>query len=170
MKKLIIYIVVFLVIIVSAVVIIKKKNKIADTPADTNSNENIMTADDKIKQFMELAYDHEGFLVDVSGGNASGVANATQVGSEYYMLAELFNLPALQDNFFYEGWVVRQGKNMSVISTGKISTYEDHWLNTFMSDQNLLDHAFYVLTLEPDDGDPAPAAHILEGSLERKGK
>lgn len=106
-------------------------------------------------------------LSDVSGGNAEGTAIADYVGGAYMMTAEFENLPELEDGFFYEGWVVRQGADMSVISSGATQVQADGThLNIFESPDDLTDHTFYVLTLEPDDGDPAPAEHILEGYFE----
>lgn len=40
-------------------------------------------------------------------------------------------------------------------------------MNTYSSGEDLTDHNFYVLTIEPDDGNPAPADHIVEGTLKR---
>lgn len=102
-------------------------------------------------------------LVDVSGGTATGYAGA-YFSDEYYLFAEFEDLPVLEDGYFYEGWVVRQSP-LSVISTGATVISEDMHYNEFSSEEDLTDHDFYVLTLEPDDGDPAPAAHILEGTM-----
>jgi hypothetical protein len=52
-------------------------------------------------------------------------------------------------------WIVRQDP-LSVISTGRLEKDNEGYANVFKSDKNLTDHDFYVLTLEPDDGDPAP--------------
>ncbi len=109
-----------------------------------------------------------GTLEDVTGGDALGVAIAHwyEDESRYQLLASSSTLPALEDGFFYEGWVVRADPQ-SVISTGALEQGETGaWVNDFSSDENLTDHVRYVLTLEPDDGDPAPAEHILDGTLE----
>jgi len=38
-------------------------------------------------------------------------------------------------------------------------------MNNFTSDIDYSSYDFYVLTLEPNDGDPAPADHIVEGAV-----
>lgn len=116
---------------------------------------------------MEEAMKYVGNLEDVTGNNAYGVATASFDEVTGYDLSVIFgDLPDLEPNFFYEGWVVRRGENMSVISTGALEMDESgEYMNTYTSETDLTDHDFYVLTLEPDDGDPAPAAHILEGTM-----
>lgn len=110
-------------------------------------------------------YELSGSLSDVTGGNASGFAAATFAGDTYKLYAEFQDLPELEDGYFYEGWVVRNSP-LSVISTGATTNEDGLEINVFESDEDLSDHLFYVLTLEPDDGDPAPAAHVLEGTME----
>ena len=105
-------------------------------------------------------FDFKADLVDVSGGNATGVASAA-FDEEYLLIAEFEGLPHPEEGYFYEGWVVRQSP-LSVLSTGKAERSLGDYENAFKSDEDLTDHDFYVLTLEPDDGDPAPAKHILE--------
>ncbi len=103
------------------------------------------------------------FLDDVTGGDASGVAKVVS-DSPYEMEASFENLPAIAEDFFYEGWVVRQDP-LSIISTGPTEEVDGAIVNTFSHSEDLSDHTRYVLTLEPDDGDPAPAAHVVEGDF-----
>lgn len=98
-----------------------------------------------------------------TGDNASGVASAVFDG-QYKLVATFDNLPDPVGTDFYEGWVVRKG-NFNVISTGKLERDNGVYVNNFTDSRDLLDHNFYVLTLEPDDGDPAPADHIVEGDI-----
>jgi hypothetical protein len=100
-------------------------------------------------------------LKDVTEGSASGKASAGFEKGEYKLSAEFSGLPELDDGYFYEGWVVRKSGELSVLSTGKVVDNK----NIFVSDKDLTDHNFYVLTLEPDDGNPDPAEHILEGEF-----
>ena len=108
-----------------------------------------------------------GTLQDVTGGQATGNALVDyfeDIG-RYDLLVYTDNLPELEEGFFYEGWVVRK-LPLSVISTGPLTKESaSEWTNVYTSDTNLTDHVSYVLTLEPDDDDPAPAEHILEGEL-----
>jgi hypothetical protein len=107
-----------------------------------------------------------GVLEDVSGGSATGDVQVTQESNKYTLIAEFQGLPELEEDFFYEGWIVRQGENLSVISTGEV-LYENTGsvVNRFTAERDLADHDFYVLTLEPRDNDPEPAEHILEGRV-----
>lgn len=112
-----------------------------------------------------------GDLIDVTKGgkgNGSGIAQASFKNKQYQLVARFKNLPEPNGTDFYEGWIVRKGLNFSVLSTGKAIKENGEYINVFSSDKDLTDHDFYVLTLEPDDGDPAPAAHILEGTLKLK--
>jgi hypothetical protein len=61
---------------------------------------------------------------------------------------------------------VVQKEPFKFISTGKIEQTQGMQVNTFSSSTDYSNYDLYVLTLEPDDGDPAPADHILEGTLE----
>jgi len=110
-------------------------------------------------------FSHAGTLEDVTDGNASGNAKARFANGKYEMVALFNNLPALQDDYFYEGWVV---KGRSVISTGEAVQKDGVWVNVYTNNKDLTDHEFYVLTLEPRDGDPAPAGHVLEGNITKK--
>lgn len=97
---------------------------------------------------------------------ASGVAEAKYEDNKYTLRVELLDLPELDDDYFYEGWVVRKGASMDVISTGEAHMQADGTvLNIYESSVDLIDHDFYVLTLEPRDDNPAPADHILEGTF-----
>lgn len=104
-----------------------------------------------------------GDLEDVSGGSSSGNAGASYNDGRYHLYAKFVDLPNPPEGFFYEGWVVN--KPFSVLSTGEVKRNYGEYINSFDSEEDLLDHTFYVLTIEPDDGDPAPADHILEGTM-----
>ncbi|MFH1508835.1 MAG: anti-sigma factor [bacterium] len=125
-----------------------------------------MTDEDK-DEMDEIEYDYEGTLEDVSDSNATGFVKADFTNNTYMLLATFENLPDLEEGYFYEGWVVRNSP-LSVVSTGKVEKKDDVYTNMYSSAQGLIDHKFYVLTLEPDDGDLAPADHILEGNLSKK--
>lgn len=125
--------------------------------------------------------EYYGKLDDVSGGEGTGYVSANFVPAnegvlgvdKYYLEVTMENIPEAEEGFFYEGWLVRANtaedgeNNASVISTGEaiFSTDDTALLNNFESEEDLTDHTLYVLTLEPDDGDPAPAKHILEGVI-----
>ncbi|MFC1649291.1 anti-sigma factor [Patescibacteria group bacterium] len=113
----------------------------------------------------EIDYDFTGTLSEIGGGcGCSGMAHAKYDSGGYVVAAEFENLPELEQGYFYEGWVVRKSPQ-SVISTGKLAKSDGKYTNVYPSEKDLTDHDFYVLTIEPDDGDPAPAEHVLEGTL-----
>jgi hypothetical protein len=111
-------------------------------------------------------YEYTTDLIDVNNGNATGTVYAKQKDNNYMLYATFENLPKLNDDFFYEGWIVRKSP-LSVLSTGKTFIEDGQHQNNFLAEGDLTDHDFYVLTLEPNDGDPAPADHILEGTLSK---
>ena len=112
-------------------------------------------------------------LEDVTGGasvrgivtnNTSGIAMTILEDGRYSLTVTFANLPDPTGDDFYEGWVVRSDP-FEAISTGKLENIDGVWQNTFVSETDLTDHLRYVLTVEPNDGDPAPADHILEGDF-----
>ena len=112
-----------------------------------------------------MTYQFSGPLQDVSGGKSTGVAKSNFEDGSYSLVATFENLPEPTGTDFYEGWIVRQGTTFNVISTGKAVVEDGQYRNEYVANEDLTDHSFYVLTLEPDDGDPAPAGHILEGTM-----
>lgn len=159
---------------------------------NSSSNDEVMpTSDDGMKETVlieegTLVQDHSSeemekveksiydgtepvLLTDVSGGKAIGQAwivvdTAINVTS-HRMVAQ--NLPVPLNGDFYEGWIVSSPTAPGgVLSTGVMLQQEDGtWLLDYGVDQALPEHKTIVLTLEPDDGDPAPAEHILEGKF-----
>jgi hypothetical protein len=157
-------IIIILVVIIALAIgffIQKKKTPSIDTGVQ-------VVTDVNVDEMMVQQYTHQGTLDDVSGGSSSGVAKAI-FDNTYKLLVEFENLPPLSSDFFYEGWIVNKNPlKFDVISTGALIEKNGALINTYMSQNDLTDHDFYVLTLEPDDGDPAPAEHILEGTLSTK--
>jgi len=133
--------------------------------------------EEKVERVSEFIYNWEGELEDVTkgadvlgvntGGNSTGIAKAG-FDNGYKMMATFEGLPDPNGTDFYEGWVVRRSGGFNVISSGKLEKIDGKYVNTFESEEDLTDHNFYVLTIEPDDGNPAPADHVLEGTLEKK--
>jgi hypothetical protein len=77
------------------------------------------------------------------------------------------DLPAPINGSFYEGWIVTKGKNPRVVSTGKAILEKGEFINDFTLKADYNDNASYILTLEPNDGNSAPADHILEGKIQK---
>ncbi|MBT4723269.1 hypothetical protein HN958_01215 [Candidatus Falkowbacteria bacterium] len=114
----------------------------------------------------EVQYDYSADLEDVTGGLLTGKAYAQLTDNQYTLFAYFNDLPEITDEFFYEGWIVRKSP-LSVLSTGKAFIENGRYENNYVAEGDLTDHDFYVLTVEPDDGDPAPADHVLEGTLRK---
>lgn len=131
--------------------------------ADTNSQP---TAD-------QSRYQLSGPLKDVTvgavrgistGGRGGGTAKAKFENGKYSLLATFSDLPDPKNGDFYEGWVVRRSP-FKFISTGRAEKVGGVYSNSFRSDSDLRPFDLYVLTLEPNDGNPAPADHIVEGVM-----
>ena len=120
-----------------------------------------------------VEYQQEAILDDVTNaenllgvqfdGTSRGIARALVNESEYVLVAEFENLPELDDSLFYEGWVV--GGAEGIVSTGALVLENGIFTNTYTDERDLSDSKRYVLTLEPNDGDPAPADHVVEGDF-----
>lgn len=72
-----------------------------------------------------------------------------------------------QGDDFYEGWLVQKSP-FKFISTGELKKEDGKYVNHFESSIDYTSYDFYVLTLEPNDGDDAPADHIFEGTVMMK--
>lgn len=152
--------------------VIENNNKMVGAP---RVDEDIKAVDtDTTMEMKELLYQYSGTLTDVTNGEeirgintqgeATGIAKSNWDGSQYLLLATFENLPEPTGGNFYEGWIVREDP-FEFISTGRAEMVDGIYTNAYRSDQDLTEYNMYVLTIEPDDGDPAPAEHILEGTM-----
>lgn len=132
-----------------------------DATEDVDANE---TTEAIKQESSQMDYMYKGDLDPVDGSNSSGVAMASFKDGEYMMRAEIRDLPDPEEGFFYEGWVVRK-EPFAFISTGELEKEGDAWINVYNSSTDYTDYNRYVLTIEPDDGDPAPADHVVEGDM-----
>lgn len=150
----------------------EEKDEMSGAP---QADESLKAVDEETAMEMkELLYTYSGDLADVTGGNevrgvntegqAKGLAKSNWDGSQYLLIATFENLPEPANDDFYEGWIV-QKEPFQFISTGKLEMVDGVYTNAYRSDQDLTSYDFYVLTIEPNDGDPAPADHILEGTM-----
>jgi hypothetical protein len=171
MKKITTLLIILIVIILATLYIGK------DSPQDISTTETSNTETTATPVSNDLEWDIQGSISDVTDGvvrniNTEGLAKGTAQASfsektkKYNLLVTIENLPDPDGDDFYEGWVVRRGENFSVISTGSVEKVNDVYTNNYEAELDLLDHDFYVLTLEPNDGDPAPADHIAEGVMQ----
>jgi len=120
---------------------------------------------DESEEAMMLKYDQMASLVGVGGYQASGKAYL-QLATPSKASASFEGLDEPEDGFFYEGWLVVPSP-LSFISTGEVVADEHGvYRNDFTSEDDLSVYTKYILTIEPDDGDPAPAEHVVEGDFE----
>lgn len=104
-------------------------------------------------------------LADVTTGGSFGLAFSKFEKGAYTLVSKMGNLPELSEGSHYEGWIVQRGDEMHVMSVGKAIKNEDQFIIVFKSTEDLTSYDFFVLTLEPDENNPAPAGHILEGTF-----
>ncbi len=122
--------------------------------------------------------EHVSYLEDVTGGEdipgyspeeeAFGTVVISEKNGVYMLNADFENLPVLGDGFFYEGWLVDTSTGGSVTSTGEAVLNKNgvHVNEATFDNVAIMMYKRYVLTLEPRDGDPALATHILAGPLD----
>lgn len=106
-----------------------------------------------------------GAMNGVNSHPANGVAISHYFEDGTYLHTMDLNVELPKDGFFYEGWLVREGEDP--VSTGHLrSLFGDvrHRME-FEVDRDLRDRMNVVVTLERDDGDPAPAEHVAEGMM-----
>ena len=139
---------------------------------ETDSDK-MMKEDEVMEEKAMIEYSHMANLVDVTDGNillsgartneaTSGEAKMVFDG-EYKMVATFNEIPDPGPDHFYEGWIVIPSSRF--ISTGKVEQVDGVYTNTFSSPEDMTEYTKYVLTLEPDDNDPAPAEHIVDGDF-----
>lgn len=105
-----------------------------------------------------------GALSEVEGYRANGVTQSHMFEDDFYLHTVTLNIEPAPDGYFYEGWLVN---GSSIVSTGHLSNpFGDvrHSLR-FESAKEYSAYTKVVITLEPDDGNPAPAVHVAEGTL-----
>ena len=143
------------------------------TGEPTDDEMMIETDENDLDAMKEITYQYEGELSDVTkrevrdintGGEAVGIAKSNYDGAQYSLLATFENLPTPTSDDFYEGWIVQKDPFM-FLSTGIVRKIGGVYTNIYKSRQDLTNYDFYVLTIEPNNGDPAPADHILEGTM-----
>ena len=106
-----------------------------------------------------------GAMGGVNEHPANGVALAHYFENGTYLLTVDLNIELPPDGFFYEGWLLDEGKDP--VSAGHFrSVFGDvrHRLE-FETDEDFRGSLNVIVTVEPDDGNPAPAEHVAEGTM-----
>lgn len=128
----------------------------------------------KQQELNSMTLEYVGTLEDVTEGEttrglntnnkAGGTAQFQFVDGEFSLKATFNNLPEPINDDFYEGWLVRRSTG-DFITTGKANLENGIFTNFYTSTTDYTDYDYYVLTIEPNDGDPALDLHIVEGML-----
>ena len=100
----------------------------------------------------------------VTSAEALGHASVSYADGDFTLHAEFDGLTDPINGDFYEWWLVQKSP-FKFISTGELKKVDGNYLNHFESSTDFRSYDFYVLTLEPNDWDPAPADHIFEGTV-----
>lgn len=118
------------------------------------------------KQAIDNVFERVGaeltLLTDVSGGNGLGTAFRATDQGKFYFKVEASGLAPLEKGFFYEGWLVGPD---GFFSTGRLAAGEGTGKLYYQVDEDKTNFSGVVITLESEDGNPAPDKHILEGSF-----
>jgi len=103
-------------------------------------------------------------LKDVTGNNATGKAWIAYEDGKTYHKVVAKNMPELQNEDFYEGWLTKDPSSLGFFSTGKMyfDKTENAWILEYEVDEDKSEYPNVVITLEPNDDNPAPAKHIIE--------
>lgn len=148
-------------------------------PVDTETKTVEAEEKEVIQEVVEI-YQYSGDLEDVlsktalikqrgllRSGVMSGIAKYRYENEIYDLYVEFENLPTPLNDDFYEGWVVRDTP-FAFVSTGKLEEIDGIMTNTFISTNDYSEYNLYVLTIEPNDGNDAPAGHVIEGYMRDK--
>lgn len=105
-----------------------------------------------------------GAMSGADGTAANGVALAHRFEDNRYLHTIQLNILPPEDGFFYEGWIQ---KGDSVVSTGHLSNHfgdSRHGLR-FEADEDYTGYLNVLVTLEKDDGNPAPGKPVANGLM-----
>lgn len=118
------------------------------------------------KQGIDDAFAKEGaemtLLKDVSGGQAVGTAWRQYDGAKFYHKINANSLTMPDKGFFYEGWLVGSS---GFFSTGRLAVVSGLSLLYYTVAEDKTGFSGVVITLEEEDGNAAPAKHILEANF-----
>lgn len=116
---------------------------------------------------MSMDYAYSATLADVVGGSVIGLVKANFQDNEYNLYSSLAGMIEPINGDYYEGWLVRK-EPFGFVSTGKLEKIGGEYVNLYKTSTDLRDYNLYVVTMEQNDGNPAPAKHILEGVLKNE--
>jgi len=122
--------------------------------------------EDKVrKYFGELQDVTDGKIIrDVdTGGVASGSVGVVLKDGVYTLTATFTGLQQPNGSDFYEGWIINESTS-ELISVGQAAKADDNYTISYNMGEDYTAYTKFALTIEADDGESAPADHILEGT------
>lgn len=133
---------------------------------DTNDDPSVVQSPSDGTEVPEETF--TGTQYDITMTNVS--TDASWEGEGFYLdnaedqdrrVSATFFMDAPDEGFFYEGWLVCGGAAISTGATERDGNFERNNFAGIIED----DCTEYVLTLEPDDNDPAPGEHLFTGKF-----
>ncbi|MEK7665792.1 MAG: anti-sigma factor [Patescibacteria group bacterium] len=138
-----------------------------NTPPSQKAESSIVNV---LEQSNDLAPDErdreEIELVDVRGGTSWAIASR-QVDDRLFRHTIVAYLPEISEGYTYEGWLLIE-EPFIFFSTGNFQPNADGTFGLVWEGDLGKDYVNYskvIVTLEPIDGDDAPAEHILDGEF-----
>ncbi len=107
-----------------------------------------------------------GPMAGVGESKANGVAEGHVFETGVYRFTMQLNVERAPDGSFYEAWLVNPS-TQDTVSAGHLSSHFGdvrHYLQ-YQTDKDMRDYTTVKVTLEADDGNPAPATPVAEGAI-----
>lgn len=134
-----------------------------------NEDQKIMVenTENEVKAMKSLANNTNALiadLVDVSGGNSTGIAYILRSNDVEQVLQHSVTakLPTLTNGSMYEGWLVKQKPELMFISTGVLEQDTDGMFTLEFDSTNLYEGYDFVVITEETIIDEKPEKHIIE--------
>ncbi len=138
------------------------------------SNSKTSVKEQTTKEPEEIVYKYSGELQDATdekiirhidtGGAASGSVEVVLKDGVYTLSATFTGLQQPSGSDFYEGWIINESTS-ELISVGQAAKSDDNYTISYNMGEDYSAYTKFVLTIEADDGESAPADHILEGII-----
>src|SRR3972149_1636312 len=108
-------------------------------------------------------------MKDVGRGKATGKAWLAFYAEKTYLRMRAAGLLESRGSNYYEGWIMKNSKSNEFFLAGNIDLSADGaGIIDLVLDGDKTDFRTIVITNEPNDGNPIPDIHILEGIFSSK--
>lgn len=120
-------------------------------------------------EMKNASYDYSGALADVTEGTSYGTTKAVFEDGIYQLYVSGGNLPELEEDMYFEAWVVNRDNALKAVSLGRVSVTDlGAFTFAYKSSTDLTEYSFFVLTSEWDDGNETAGLHVLEGAMKKR--